>query len=280
METEHRWLEDPGWRGKVGFISPPSMSLDPTEFMKVAPPGFRVVQTMTYVPGFASAGSSSKDNIAAATEQLEGCSITLQQAGVDVIAQSGTPFAFARGGYAAGVALQNHLEEITGIPVAMMGMSVVNALKHAGIGSVAAACTYYDDTIVEGYTRFLEDAGIKVYGMENWVGQGLIPSQQEVRRLTHPLHTRLTIGLVYKAARIVARNNPDAECIVLSGGAISTMDILQALEEDLGKPVISSMSALCWEILHRLDVHAPIAGYGSVLASLARRPKPAPAHVR
>lgn len=265
---EHRWLEDPGWRGKVGFISPPSMSLDPTEFMKIAPPGFRVCQTMTYVPGFANPNASSRDNIASAAEQLEACSVTLQQAGVDIIAQSGTPFAFVQGGFTAGQALQNHLEQVTGIPVAMMGMSVVSALKSAGLGSVAAACTYYDDDVIEGYTQFLEDAGIKVLGMENWVSQGLLATQQEVRRLTHPLHTRLTIGLVYKAAKMVARNNPDAECIILSGGAISTMDVLQALEEDLGKPVISSMSALCWEIFDRLDVHAPISGYGSVLAAL------------
>jgi maleate isomerase len=75
---------------------------------------------------------------------------------------------------------------------------------------------------------------------------------------------------VYKAARMVAKAAPDADCIVLGGGGVSTLDIVQALEEDTGKPVVSVLHALFWDVLNRLDVHAPIHGYGSLLRSLAR----------
>lgn len=271
ITTGHRWLEDPGWRGKVGFVSPPSMSMDPTEFLQIAPPGLRVCQTMTYVAGFNT--GVQPDAIVKAAEQLEQCCVILKEAGVDIVAQSGAPFAFLQGGLAGGLALRDRIEAKVGIPLAMMGLSTIDAIKAQGYQSVAVACTYYTDVMADGFTRALEDAGIKVLGMENWVQQGIFASQEEINRLMFPLHTRLTIGLVYKAARIVAQHCPDADCIVLAGGGVSTLDIVQPLEEDLGKPVISVLHALFWDVLHRLGIHAPIHGYGSLLASLAREPK-------
>ena len=262
----NRWLEDPGWRGKIGFISPPHMSIDATEFLRIAPPGFRVCQTMTYVPGF----QLNAGDLVKAAEQLEGCSMALRQAGVDLIAQCGTPFSFAQGGFIFGKEVQTKIEKATGLPMVMMGFSIINALKKMGYRSVAVACTYYSDDIAQMYTRFFEDSGIKVAGMENWVSQGIFTSQDEVSRAMSPVHTRITMGLVYKSAKTVAQHHPEADCIIISGGGVSTMDVLQALEEDMRKPVISSLAALFWEILHRQGVFAPIRGRGSLLATLEK----------
>jgi maleate cis-trans isomerase len=44
-----------------------------------------------------------------------------------------------------------------------------------------------------------------------------------------------------------------------------TLPVLQALEEDLGKPVVSSASAMMWHALRLVGVAAPIAGYGRLL---------------
>jgi maleate isomerase len=264
--NEHRWLEDPGWRGKVGFVSPPSMSMDPTEFLQIAPPGLRVVQTMTYVAGFNT--GVQHNAIMSAAEQLEQCCIILKEAGADVIAQSGAPFAYLQGGIAGGTKLRDEIEAKHGVSLAMMGLSTIDAVKHLGCKSVAVACTYYNEVMADGFTKAFEDVGIDVHGMENWVQQGIFPTQEAVSSIMFPLHTRIPIGLVYKAARRVARNCPDADCIVISGGGISTLDIVQALEEDTGKPVVSVLHALFWDVLKRLGIHAPIHGYGSLLASL------------
>jgi len=234
------------------------------EFLRIAPEGFAVCQTMTHIPNF----KVRSDTIAQAVQQVEECALTLKDAGVDLIAQSGTPFSFVvEGGLAFTRDLHSRIEKATGLPLVMMGLAVINALKKQGYGSVAVACTYYTDDMAQKYTRFLEDAGIKVLAMENWLSQGLYTSQEEIDRA---LVRRSPMSYTYKAARMVAAHAPAAECIVVSGGGVTTMDILEPLEHDLGKPVISSLAAQFWEIFARLGVGEPITGRGSLLASLGR----------
>jgi maleate cis-trans isomerase len=43
------------------------------------------------------------------------------------------------------------------------------------------------------------------------------------------------------------------------------MSVLEVLERDLGKPVISSVAALTWASLRAVKVGDPIAGYGRLL---------------
>ena len=104
--------------------------------------------------------------------------------------------------------------------------------------------------------------------MENWISQGLYGSYEDVLED----RGRYTIGQIYQAARLVADHSPEADCIVISGGGVYTMDVLEALEEDLRKPVISDMSAQFWEIFVRLGVWPTITGRGSLLASLEKGP--------
>ncbi len=263
-----KWAQDPGWRGLIGFISPPNLSIDPTEFLRVAPDGFQTVQTVIQVPGF----KLTAEKLGEGVKQLEGCCLALKQCGVDVIAQSGTPFAFLNGSFHSTKNACDQLEKACGVPVVMMGVSVANALRRRNYGSTAVACTYYSDDLAARYSKFLEDAGIKVCGMENWVCQKIFPNQEEIDRLLTPRlgHRAAMLGRVYRAASMAARNHPEAECIVVSGGGVCTIDILEALEEDIGKPVICSLAAQFWDIFVSLDTHPRLTGWGSLLGSLAR----------
>lgn len=262
-----RWVEDPGWRGRVGFISPPALSIDPMEFLRVAPEGFAVCQTMTHIPNF----KVRTETIAQAVQQVEDCAMTLRDAGVDLVAQSGTPFSFVvKGGLAFSRDLHARIEKATGLPLVMMGLAVANALKARGYKSVAVACTYYTDDMATKYTQFLKDAGVEVLAMENWLSQKIYDSQEEIDRA---LIRRTPMSNTYKAARLAASHAPEAECVVISGGGVTTMDILDPLEQDLGKPVISSLSAQFWDIFARLGVGEPIEGRGGLLASLGQGKK-------
>jgi len=67
----------------------------------------------------------------------------------------------------------------------------------------------------------------------------------------------------YAIARAVDR--PDAEAVFLSGVGMPTLDALQTLENDLGKPVISAASAMMWNALRIAGVCQPQPGYGRLL---------------
>ena len=72
-----------------------------------------------------------------------------------------------------------------------------------------------------------------------------------------------TAERAYTLARAV--DVPEAEAIFLSGVGLSTMSVLELLEQDLGKPLLSSMAALTWASLRAANIKEPIAGYGRLL---------------
>ena len=59
----------------------------------------------------------------------------------------------------------------------------------------------------------------------------------------------------------------DAQAVFLSGVGMPTIETLAMMEQDLGKPVVSSAAAMMWNALRVAHVNAPIAGYGHLLAS-------------
>ncbi|MBV8938085.1 MAG: hypothetical protein JO095_20090 [Alphaproteobacteria bacterium] len=66
-------------------------------------------------------------------------------------------------------------------------------------------------------------------------------------------------------ARLVDRE--DAEAVFLSGTGMPTLPVLELLEQDLGKPVISSASAMMWQALRLAGVRQLIPGYGRLLTA-------------
>jgi maleate cis-trans isomerase len=256
------WAADIGWRGKVGLIATPAIDNSHIELMRVAPDGVAAYQTVPHVAGFRVRAG----DILRAAEQLKNCAQALSAGGMDVIGQAGTPFSFAHDdGLKWALGMHAHLEEVAQKPVTMMGLSILEALEACGYESVAVASTYYSEDLCGRYTRFLQDAGFHVLAMQNWVQQGLLPDKGllEQPRLWYP-HS-----LAYQGARAVAESAPEADCILLTGGAVHTMDIIAALEDDLQKPVITSDSAFFWSLLRKLGVRERLEGWGDLLSRLS-----------
>ena len=57
----------------------------------------------------------------------------------------------------------------------------------------------------------------------------------------------------------------DLNALMMGGTGMPTVPVLQALEQDLGKPVISSASAMMWHALRLAGVGQSITGYGRLL---------------
>jgi maleate isomerase len=53
--------------------------------------------------------------------------------------------------------------------------------------------------------------------------------------------------------------------LLLSGIGLPTVEVLEQLEHDLRKPVISSVQASLWQALRLAGVRQPIRGFGRVL---------------
>ena len=66
------------------------------------------------------------------------------------------------------------------------------------------------------------------------------------------------------------RQNPSAEAIYFQGATLDPLPIIQKLEDSLNVPVVTSNTAMMWNILSKLGLRFSITGYGKLLSSWPR----------
>lgn len=74
---------------------------------------------------------------------------------------------------------------------------------------------------------------------------------------------RVTPEYLYSFAKSLDR--PDADAVFISCGALRTLDIVDAVERELGKPVVVSNQAMIWDTLRLAGIADRIPGYGRLL---------------
>ena len=69
-----------------------------------------------------------------------------------------------------------------------------------------------------------------------------------------------------RAAELARRaDTPEAQAVLISGTGLPTVGVLERLERELGKPVISSNQACLWRALRLAGVSDPVPGFGRLL---------------
>jgi len=124
----------------------------------------------------------------------------------------------------------------------------VQALERLNIRKLPLGTPYSTEVTLQGKAH-LEEHGFEVVRFDNLQGVENIYDT--------------TAEHAYLLARSV--DAEDAEAVFLSGTGMSTVSVLEVLEQDLGKPVLSSASAMMWHALRLAGVGQPIAGYGRLL---------------
>ncbi len=128
--------------------------------------------------------------------------------------------------------------------------AVKNTLKELGLNRIAMGTPYIDDiNAIE--VRHLEDSGFSVVNCE-----GLqIRSSSEICSLPpEPL---------YELGKSVDR--PEADCVFISCGGLNMLPVIEQLERDTGKPVITSNTAIVRDVLRKANVCEPIDDCGILL---------------
>ena len=126
---------------------------------------------------------------------------------------------------------------------------VFAALEHLGIRRVALG-TPYDAVSTAKSKAHLEANGIEVVSHGNLENVKNIYDETAAR--AHELARRIDV--------------PEAQAVYLSGLGMPTIAELDAMERDLGKPVVSAAAAMMWSALGIAGERAPIAGFGRLLA--------------
>lgn len=230
-----------GWRARIGLVYPADGTLD-DEYWHLVPPGVTIHITRIEVPpedvtvGLVTAQAESKDIETAAKH------LTIIQP--HVIAYACTSGSFIKGvGYDEEII--SRIEGATGVPATTTSTASVKALRALGVKKVAVAAPYLEEINLR-LRAFLEGNGFEVVtfkGLQAKRGIYMIPSEAS-----------------YRLAK--EADDPRAEAVFISCTAFRTLEILEALEEDLGKPVVTANQATMWESLRLAGVSPKLEGVG------------------
>jgi len=234
-----------GWRAKIGLITPSSNNINEPEFYRLAPEGVTIHTSRVLLQG--EMDEASYHRMAA---DLGRAARELATAEVDIVAYGCTA-----GSVIVPIPeLVRTLSDQTGTPALVTAGAVVAALRALGVERVAMG-TPYLDFVNRREVEFLAEHGFEV---TRYLGLELGNTQQERRCIGH-----VSPEAVYRLA--VEIDSPQAQAIFISCANLATLDVIEAIEAALGKPVVTSNTACFWACLRTLGVNTPIAGHGRLL---------------
>lgn len=168
----------------------------------------------------------------------------------DVIAYACTSGSFIKGP-AWDNKIMNTVTEIAKCPAVTTSYSVLEGIKALGLKKIAMF-TPYTDYLNEKETAYFGNKGIEVVAE-----RGLQIIDSEI------LHSQ-TEDTIKRNVREI--DVPEAQGVFISCTDFKGMGVAQELEDELGKPVLSSNITTLWWLLRQIGYPENIPGYGSLLA--------------
>ena len=126
----------------------------------------------------------------------------------------------------------------------------MRALKALGAKRIAVATPYLDE-INQREAEYMSAAGFEITNIQ---GLNIEKDSDMVR-----------VRPEFIADYVASVDTSDADALFISCGALRSIDVIEELEQRLGKPVVTSNQAMAWDTLRLAGITDQIAGYGRLL---------------
>ena len=235
-------------RTKIGLVVVSASSVSELRYPKAAPPGvaFLTSRMMLDTGGGIEALIEMESNASRAVGELV-------SAKVDSVAYCCTVSGALRG-MEGDRAFCQELEAKWNTPITSTMLAVAEALQHLGLRKVVVT-TPYQDSHHAAERAYLKEAGIEALTM-----QGMGFEDAEGFASVAP---REIFDFAMNAWSEYA---DEADGLFISCMNHDGMAAAQALEDAIGKPVVTSHTATLWSALSQAGVSGPLLGYGRLLA--------------
>jgi len=242
-----------GWYKKLGIIYISSSTTIEREWHMALPDS---ISFHTARISLKDACASEKDIMdMVCSEQVEEAAGKLAEAEVDVIV-----FACTIGSLIGGLEwdkkLVKRIEKAAGgIPSTSTSSGLINGLKHLNAKNVSVVTPYVEElNVLE--KRFLESNGFNVLNIKGFN----VIRDQDIAKIEG--------AKIIEMAKEV--NSPEADCIFISCTNTRSIEVIEVLERELKKPVLSSNQVSLWDSLRIAGYDGIIEGYGSLLRRMVR----------
>ncbi|HTZ99619.1 MAG TPA: aspartate/glutamate racemase family protein [Candidatus Aquilonibacter sp.] len=230
----------------LGLIFPPANTPVPPEAYLMYPDG---VQFLALGVGLERMTPEGYDHVVG---RIVPAAQKLASNGANAITVMGTSLTFYKGA-AFNEQVTDSIKKATGLPATTMSTAIVEGLRAVG-GHRLAVATAYNDEVNRRLHAFLGESGFEVLALK---GLG-IERFEDRPPVTHDELFDFTVR-VWKTA-------PKADAILISCGALKTLELLAPLEQRCGVPVVSSLPHAFWAGVRLLGLNGRAPGYGILLS--------------
>ncbi len=256
QENRNRWKRD-GWEAavRIGVLTPHADVGPESELQAMAPPGVAIHATR--VPfGAMVAGGGMDPTIPLAPVRafaepphVDNAAELLAAAPLNAIAYGFTSSAYVIGVEGEAEMIARLERRTRGIPMVAACGAAVEGLRGLGARRIALVDPPWFDAELNGLgRRYYESAGFEVV----YSAPCGLPSGQ-AKIAPAELHAWLSEHV----------STTDADAIVIGGNGFRAVGAIAALEEDLGRPVLTANQALLWAALRVADADpGSVSDYG------------------
>ena len=227
-------------RAKIGFVLLATEQTVQDDAMRLRPEGVGMHFTRAAIPD-----SITNASLAAQADLLADCaSLLLPDGSLDVVCYACTSGSLVIGEQKVFAELNR------GAPNAMATSLITGVIRalHAVSARKITVVTPYLDEINQREVEYLVAAGFEVLSIR---GLNLEKDSEMVR-----------VAPEYLAEFALTQNHEEADAIFISCGALRSLEVVEEIEQQAGKPVICSNQAMLWDCLRLAGVNDRLHGYG------------------
>ncbi|WP_282609329.1 arylmalonate decarboxylase [Pelagibius sp. Alg239-R121] len=232
------------WRAKLGFILMSTDLAAESDMFAMVPEGVAIHFTRLKTEDY-----TTNETLARHIDAMADAASRLQpDTRPDVISYSCTSGSIVNGE-------EQVMSEIRrGAPYAQpmtLVTGVVDALRELGAKKLVVGTPYLDE-VNTAEAEFLVDKGFEILDI-----QGLnLETGVEFGRVTPDYWKRFALEI----------DRPDADAVFLSCGGIRALEVAEEIEQEIGKPVVTSNQGQMWSCLRRAGIRDEISGFGRIFS--------------
>lgn len=149
--------------------------------------------------------------------------------------------------------IARRIKSVTDIPIVITSEAVVGALAALAATKIVLLTPYEQETN-DREVRFLQHRGIEVLrerglGLSNGLRMAAVEPEQWYREA-------------------LEMREPEAQAYFISCTTIRSADVIDALERELDRPVITSNQVVAWQALRSVGIDERVEGFGTLLRDL------------